>query len=500
MHPRPQRKPFSCRDAIADIVNRADEVKMLIEAGRHKVYDDWSRITSGHGYNSLPGITSGYSAKKYNPSRPAPTVLRNDGNLNAYGGMHWTERRRFTAQEYSRFTSFPDEFSWFRGQHPTNPKDWKHTIYQIGNSVPPMLMRAIAGAIRREALDGTEPWMPDENMTYKEILDDAWARHLAPRSAAAPTLVSTFAGCGGSSLGYSVAGFRELLAVEWDDNAVETFRLNFPAVDVFAGDIAKLSVDETLRRIGLAEGELDVLDGSPPCQGFSTAGKRRMTDERNQLFREFGRLLSGLRPRIFVMENVSGLVKGKMKLVFVEILKDLRARGYKVSARMMNAMWYHVPQSRQRLIFIGVRDDLGIDPSHPKPAAKQVTAGEAVEGCTPSTFARPLGPLARRLWHTSRPGQTESDLDWTRGRYFNNVKVNPEKPSPTIPKGFPGGGGHTHWQEPRSLTIEEIARLTSFPDEFRFVGTFEDEWACIGNAVPPMLMRAIAEHARGAML
>ena len=493
MHPKPQRKAFSCREALVGVVNDPREIEALLAAGlKHKAYGNWSKIMTGKGYDSLPGVTSGFNARKFDPTRPAPTVRKNDGEIGMYGGMHWTERRKFTVREYSRFSSYPDEFAW--------PVDWKHAVGQIGNSVPPLLMRAVASQIRREVFGGPEPWMPDETATYKQILDDAWQRHLAPRDADAPTLVSTFAGCGGSSLGYSVAGFRELLAVEWDENAVETFRLNFPGVDVYAGDIAALSVDEALKRTGLAEGELDILDGSPPCQGFSTAGKRQLDDERNQLFREFGRLLSGLRPKVFVMENVSGMVKGKMKLVFVEILKDLRARGYKVSARMMNAMWYHVPQSRQRLIFIGVRDDLGIDPSHPKPAARQVTAGDAVEGCTPSTFARPLGPLARRLWHTSRPGQAGSDLDWTRGRYFNNVKVNPLRPSPTIPKGFPGGGGHTHWNEPRSLTIEEVARLTSFPDEFRFVGNFEDQWARIGNSVPPMLMRAIAEHAREAML
>ena len=108
----------------------------------------------------------------------------------------------------------------------------------------------------------------------------------------------------------------------------------------------------------LKPGELDVLDGSPPCQGFSTAGKRRMDDGRNQLFREYVRLLRGLRPKVLVMENVSGMVKGKMKLIFAEIMRELKASGYKVSARLMNAMHFGVPQSRERMIFIGIREDL----------------------------------------------------------------------------------------------------------------------------------------------
>jgi DNA (cytosine-5)-methyltransferase 1 len=193
---------------------------------------------------------------------------------------------------------------------------------------------------------------------YRAHLEACWQEHMKPKARNSPTVVSLFAGCGGSSLGYSMAGYRELLAVEWDDHAIETFKANFPDVPVYHGDIAKLSVEEALRITGLKPGELDVLDGSPPCQGFSTAGKRKMDDGRNQLFREYIRLLRGFQPKVLIMENVSGMVKGKMKLIFVEILKELKTSGYHVSARLMNAMYYGVPQSRQRMIFVGVREDL----------------------------------------------------------------------------------------------------------------------------------------------
>jgi DNA (cytosine-5)-methyltransferase 1 len=164
-----------------------------------------------------------------------------------------------------------------------------------------------------------------------------------------PTVISTFAGCGGSSLGYKLAGFRELLAVEWDDNAVETFRLNFPGVPVFHGDIAKLTGAECMRLAGIGPGELDVFDGSPPCQGFSTAGKRRFDDPRNSLFREYARLLKELQPRVFVMENVTGMVKGCMKQAYLTIIAELRACGY----RARNAI--HRPLSQiPRLAFVQV--------------------------------------------------------------------------------------------------------------------------------------------------
>jgi DNA (cytosine-5)-methyltransferase 1 len=193
---------------------------------------------------------------------------------------------------------------------------------------------------------------------YPAHLQACWQGHLKPREPDAPTVISLFAGCGGSSLGYSMAGYRELLAVEWDDHAVETFKLNFPGVPIWHGDIAGLSVEECLRIAGLKSGELDVLDASPPCQGFSTAGKRKMDDGRNQLFREYVRLLRGLQPKVLVMEKVSGMVKGKMKLIFAEIMRELKASGYKVSARLMNAMYFGVPQPRERMIFIGIREDL----------------------------------------------------------------------------------------------------------------------------------------------
>ena len=167
-----------------------------------------------------------------------------------------------------------------------------------------------------------------------------------------PTVISTFAGCGGSSLGYKLAGFKELLAVEWDDNAVETFKANFPDVPVYHGDITKLSSDECMRLAGIKAGELDVLDGLPPCQGFSTSGKRKYDDPRNSLFKEFARLAKDLQPKVFVMENVTGMIKGYMKQAYLQIAKTLRECGYKVCGEVMNAMYFDVPQRRERVIII----------------------------------------------------------------------------------------------------------------------------------------------------
>src|SRR6266704_5446351 len=179
-------------------------------------------------------------------------------------------------------------------------------------------------------------------------------------------VISTFDGCGGSSLGYKWAGGKVLAAVEWDDNAVATYKLNHHGSSVLHRDIATVTAEELLELTGLKQCELDIFDGSPPCQGFSTAGKRQIDDPRNSLFKEYVRLLRGLQPKVFVMENVSGMVKGHMKHVFAIAMRELKASGYQVKCQLMNAMYFGVPQSRERVIFIGVRNDLEVESSHPQ--------------------------------------------------------------------------------------------------------------------------------------
>ena len=195
-----------------------------------------------------------------------------------------------------------------------------------------------------------------------------------------PTVISIFAGCGGSSLGYKWAGFNELLAIDFDRNSVETFRLNFPKVPIWQRDIKNVSVQEILDFCKIKKEELDVLDGSPPCQGFSTAGKRVVTDERNDLFLEFIRIVKGLQPKVFLMENVPGMARGRMRGRFKETMLSLKSFNYRVRCKIMNAKYYGVPQSRQRLIWIGIRNDLGIEPSFPTPNKKYLTVREAFLG------------------------------------------------------------------------------------------------------------------------
>lgn len=280
-------------------------------------------------------------------------------------------------------------------------------------------------------------------------------------------------------MGYAMAGFEELLAVEWNPAACKTFGLNFDA-PMYQGDIKALSVPRILEVVGLDPGELDVLDGSPPCQGFSTAGKRKVLDPRNSLFEEFVRLLNGLTPKAFVMENVSGLVRGKMRPLFRQMTRELSAAGYRVVCRLVNAQWLGVPQARQRLIWIGFRDDLGLKPCHPTPLWQPVTVKEALRGLTPKSF-RTIKGKTLKAWRKTRPGGSFPN-------FHARKRLHPNRPSNTQ-----AGRPHFHWREPRELSIEEMARLQSFPDEFIFYGSPAQKMKQIGNSVPPLMMRAIAE-------
>ncbi len=313
-----------------------------------------------------------------------------------------------------------------------------------------------------------------------------------------PTVISAFAGCGGSSLGYKLAGFEELLAIDFDPNAVETFRLNFPEVEVLHENIKDVTVEQVLEVTKLKKGELDVFDGSPPCQGFSISGKRKIDDSRNDLFKDFVRMVDGLSPKVFVMENVTGMIRGHMKGRFNEILKDLKSLDYNVKVKSMNAKYYNVAQSRQRLIFIGVRKDLKIEPSFPKASLNLISTEKALEGVVSKTFTvLDKNWFTYDLWTRMQIGKNgETVHPQGKGHAFNLVKVSPYKPCPTVPKTVSVGnkrfGAHLHWKEPRTLSIEELKRLSSFPDDFQFIGKFEEQWARIGNSVMPNMMKAIA--------
>ena len=294
-------------------------------------------------------------------------------------------------------------------------------------------------------------------------------------------IVSTFSGAGGSCLGFRMAGFRTLWASEFVPAAQEIYRLNYPSVYLDTRDIRQVQPEEILEQIGLERGQVDVLEGSPPCASFSTAGKREAgwgqvckysdTQQRvDDLFFEFARILKGLQPKVFVAENVSGLVKGKAKGYFKLILQELKDCGYNVRAKVLDAQWLGVPQQRQRVIFIGTRQDLGLEPVYPKPLGYRYSVREAIPWIV-RTSIRDSKTLMRTWYDADRiqsptvsAQQPYNPETSTQGMYIVEAEIDPrrfvedtggewgmgdisDRPSPTVRQ---GGVGHLYVIEPET--------------------------------------------------
>lgn len=318
-------------------------------------------------------------------------------------------------------------------------------------------------------------------------------------------VASTFSGGGGSCLGYRMAGFRVVYANEFIPEARKTYKANHPNSYLDGSDIRDLTPELLLERAGVERGELDIFDGSPPCSAFSTAGSREKgwgkvksysdgAQRVDDLFYEYARILDGVQPKVFVAENVSGLVKGTAKGYFKRILQALRDCGYNVSCRVLDARWLGVPQMRKRTIFIGVRNDLGIEPVHPKPLPYSYTIGDALIIPPDDTTAKILGPDTEtyKFWVHTKAGDTLGNTCKRltgRNSFLTHCKQSPHVAANTVTQGIQQ---LYHWTEPRTLTLGELRRISSFPDDFILTGTFAQQWERIGRAVPPVMMSKIA--------
>lgn len=365
-------------------------------------------------------------------------------------------------------------------------------------------------------------------------------------------VIDLFAGCGGLSLGFEMAGFNIPLAIEKDEWASETYKKNHLSTKVLTGDITQIVNLENL----LSEKDLpiDGIIGGPPCQGFSLSGNRDKNDPRNSLFMEFVRFVKYFKPKFFVMENVRGILSMKTKdskSVKDLILSEYNTAGYNVKICQLNAAEYGVPQSRLRIVFIGIRKDIPFKEENIGPTPflfgkDQITIEQAImdlpqinsgEGKDFIEYSqKPKSNYQKwarnnsngvynhiAMRHTKRLierfknidfGQSVADVDECHqqrkrgdaskisGKVFsqNNMRPYPNKPSPTVPASFQSNFIHPYLN--RNFTAREGARLQSFPDTYIFFGkrttmSWEknlSQYQQIGNAVPPLLSKAIAEN------
>lgn len=368
-----------------------------------------------------------------------------------------------------------------------------------------------------------------------------------------PVTVSLFAGAGGCSLGFKQVGYNIVYALDIDSAAVSTYRRNFPDALCDVSDIREVDWQALMSRLDLAKGELDMLIGGPPCQGFSTAGTRFWDDPRNALLRSYVAALTQLKPKWFMMENVEGLLTTKNGDYVFEAVKAFVELGYTVRIEKVYAHEYGIPQRRKRVLVIG--NCLGVDFQMPDPVVNAtgaifrngaVSLREAIEALpTPSNDPNSLLPytgsaetqlenffrnsgssvsdhyspafdgLQMERIRSLRPGQTMKDLpeELQHASFRRRAKRRVMDGTPSEKRGgAPSGLKRLFFDEPcltitgaatrelihpvqhRPLTIRECARAQTFPDTFVFEGSAAQRIKQIGNAIPPMLAEVIGLH------
>ena len=349
------------------------------------------------------------------------------------------------------------------------------------------------------------------------------------------TVISTFAGGGGSSTGYRLAGGKILAVNEFVAEAQRTYKENYPDTPILPDDIKQLTGKDLMDAAGIKPGELDILDGSPPCSAFSMAGvishgaggkhsdgwgstknysDGKKVENIEDLFFEFLRVAKEIKPKVIIAENVAGLTMGEAKEYFNKIINTFEDIGYDVSAKILNSVKYGVPQTRSRVIFIGVREDvtrdvgltfMNIASLFPEGNSDIISLQEAFDGLVYDQ--EELDYLVER-WTASAhykdtvalmpldPPKVLTGADYhPKGHHFNVKRCSRFHPSPTVTATGAGetGAGGCHWSEPRKFTIAELKRIMSLPDDFALTGKHSKKAERLGRMVPPLMMKHVAQ-------
>ena len=328
-------------------------------------------------------------------------------------------------------------------------------------------------------------------------------------------LVDLFSGAGGFQIGFERAGFQVVLSTDFDADCQTVHRINRPEVPFLKIDIHDLS-SEILDHYIDSSGRIDVLIGGPPCQGFSTIGKRvssdpnkrYVSDPRNTLFREYIRILNYLKPNFFLMENVEGLLTRDKGRIFAEIKETFLNTGYEFNYAILNAADYGVPQIRNRVFFYGNR--LGVHMNPPIPICGNSvgipynTVGSAISDLVSKPDDASINHVALKhgainiqryalIPEGGRLPESELPPELYRKNFGNTFKrLHWDKPALTMVPGhnaFP-----IHPLLNRSLTVREAARIQTFPDDYLFAGPRQKQCMQVGNAVPPQMAHCWAEY------
>lgn len=316
------------------------------------------------------------------------------------------------------------------------------------------------------------------------------------------TYMDLFAGAGGMSLGFDNAGFKNLLAVEFNKDFAETYKKNFPRHNLIVDDIKNVTEKQIYDII--KNEKVDVIIGGPPCQGFSIAGnigRSFIDDDRNRLFKEFVRFVKIIKPKVFVLENVAAMERHNKGKTIKEIVSSFKEIGYDIKYKVLNAVNYGVPQERRRIFIVGTLGENNFE--YPHEINKIVTVKDAIDdlpklknGETSEipnhTAMKHSAQMLEKMSYVSDGGNRNDipeDLRPKSGDSRKYIRYNSKKPSFCVTgdmrKIF-------HYSQNRALTCRELARLQTFPDSFVFLGNTGKVQQQIGNAVPVLLANKIA--------
>ncbi|MDB1949256.1 MULTISPECIES: DNA cytosine methyltransferase [Clostridium] len=329
-----------------------------------------------------------------------------------------------------------------------------------------------------------------------------------------PRFIDLFSGAGGFLRGFIDAGFEPVFSVEKWEPAIETHRLNYPSVPLINKDIREITDDELKSYKGI-----DVIIGGPPCQGFSTIGKRIVKDPRNELVFEFIRFVKVIQPKIFLMENVKGLLSSHNGELREIIKSEFENIGYhNIHCKVLCAADYGVPQLRYRVFFMGIRNDIDIDVDFPKQIIENkndyITVGNAImdlvgkenkiENHVPMNHKPIVKERMKYIPEGSglpKDGMPEHLIYGARADFKDNKVKNFSHVYKRLHRDYPASTmvpGHNafplHPTENRSLTVREAARIQTFPDDVIFYGSRQNQCIQVGNAVPVKLAYELAKN------
>lgn len=313
-------------------------------------------------------------------------------------------------------------------------------------------------------------------------------------------VIELFAGAGGLALGIEKAGFEAIGLIEFDKVAAATLKHNRPSWNVIHDDIANISSLDLEEYFNIKKGELELLSGGAPCQAFSYAGKRLgLEDARGTLFYHYAIFLNKLQPKMFVFENVRGLVSHDHGKTFRTIMDIFSDEGYTVKWKVLNAWDYGVAQKRERMIMVGVRNDLAdiISFDYPEPHEYKPVLRDILLDSPPSVGAQ-YSDYKRKIFELVPPGGYWRDIpediakeymkstwDMTGGRTGILRRMSLDEPSLTVlTSPTQKQTERCHPLEARPFTVRENARIQSFPDDWIFQGSIGNQYKQVGNAVP----------------